>query len=218
MPVNRITFYSFLAIPLAAVALAAGCTGDKNGQLRQVVVQQKAQADACPAEASRADKAHRAALDATQLPEGLYLYAGAEMRVEGRPGPTAPSIVVAETPATPEFQSRVECVTRVDGETLDASLNGLTKIELGKNGESSVTVRQFQAFIGESSHGLAALNPRLQQPGPVKTLGDFLSSAAASGSVKFFREESGRFTMQVERETDEQRSRLTISYDHIAPM
>lgn len=217
MQANRSGVYSFLAVHLAAAALAAGCTGDKNGQPHQVVVQQKAQAAECgKAQLSRFDSTARGErVEPTRLPQGLYLYAGAEMKVEGREGKQAPAIVVAETPANSEFQSHVECVSRVEGEALNVSLNGLTKIELKESGESQVTVRQFQVFINESNHGIVALNPRLFSQS-VDTFGDFLESAARSGTVKFFRKDATHFVMQVERESNGQRSRLNISYDYVS--
>lgn len=227
MNLTRTPFKSLLALAVLGGTLASACTSDKNGQPRMVVVQQTSFAQACSEDGFQTNKVSAVHAEVSTLPEGLYLYSKADMQVEQGKS----RIVVSEIPMGGEIESRVACVTRGQNETLETSLNGLTKIEVNSgdqfngqshdqsngqsNHQSKVTVRQFQAFVRSSTHGSVALNPRLHAK-PVKTLNDFLSSNA--GQVKFYRIDSNTYLMQVTRESAGQRVQLRITYDYISPM
>jgi hypothetical protein len=210
---NALAKTALVVALFSALAAASGC--NQAGAEKRLMSQSPKQArvlasvltNTCTADHfAHFEKLNRAE-PIEHLPEGLFLYSSADVNLESKSKPDT-RLLARETPASTKINSQVLCVSR-DSEPvdLDVSVKALTKIKI-QNGQSAVTVRQFQAYINAKSHGMVALNPRLQAQ-PVHSLGEYI----ALNKARLFKLDDRTFAVLTERDQDDSRLQVLVTYE-----
>ena len=200
----------------ASLVSSMGCSSgsDVNGRLSQSNGQSRAlasvQTNACSGDALAEIErlSSQEGLDAIRLPDGLYLYSSTDVLLESR-AKAETRLLAREIPTARNIQSHVVCGTREEGSQLDLSLKALTKFSI-KNGQNSVTVRQYQAYMNERGLGMVALNPRLQAQ-PVRSLSEYVQQTKA----RIYKIDERTYAVLTEREQEDGRLQVLVKYEFV---